>query len=361
MEVLVNTVNCVGIMGKGIAKEFKEKYPDMFHDYRERCASKLVRLGEPYLYESNDIFGSYQVLNFPTKNHWRSSSKVSDIVAGLDYFIENYKKWGIKSIAFPPLGCGNGGLKWDKMGRIIYQKLKSLEIDIELYAPHSTSHSEITDEYLDTNIDYSDEYIVRKSQETIKSEWNIPLECLYRLQDNKYNPPVGRVKFQKMVYLLTELGIETDVKFVQGKYGPFSSDVKVMIHYFSNANLVIEENYGAMTKLIVTKEYENYRKKYLSLFSEYEKKITKTKVLFEKIRTTEKAEEVTSIIYKIIELKKNLDKVSDNDILHALLKWKKHWDNDVKRESLISSIKNLAILRWIDIEFSDELLKYDIL
>ena len=106
-QTLVNTVNCVGIMGKGVALEFKNRFPDMFKDYVERCNRGEVKIGQPYLYKS--LFLPW-ILNFPTKDHWRSVTNLQDIVHGLDYLLSHYKEWGITSIAVPPLGCGHGVL-----------------------------------------------------------------------------------------------------------------------------------------------------------------------------------------------------------------------------------------------------------
>ena len=91
-QTLVNTVNIVGVMGKGIALEFKNRFPEMFNDYKRRCDAKDVKLGRPYLYKTID--GPW-ILNFPTKDHWRSVSKLSDIIEGLQYLERNYRKWEI--------------------------------------------------------------------------------------------------------------------------------------------------------------------------------------------------------------------------------------------------------------------------
>jgi O-acetyl-ADP-ribose deacetylase (regulator of RNase III) len=132
-QTLVNAVNCVGVMGKGLALAFKQRYPAMYKDYAARCKAKQVRLGEPYLHR--DPTGPL-ILNFPTKDHWRSPSRLPDIASGLDYFAEHYKECGIKSIAFPQLGCGLGGLKWVEVGPLMSGKLERLDCEIEAYAPH---------------------------------------------------------------------------------------------------------------------------------------------------------------------------------------------------------------------------------
>src|SRR5690554_1972745 len=194
METLVNTVNCVGVMGKGIAKEFKSRYPDMFLEYKNMCDRKQIKLGELSIHEVNDIFSKRRIINFPTKGHWKSPSKLSDIIQGLDYFINNYQPWNITSIAFPPLGCGNGGLKWSYVGKIMYQKLKDLPIDIEIYAPFGTPLKELTEEYLLSPIEMNNIENFNSISNTIKPNWIPLLECLFRLQQNIYSPKVGRIK-----------------------------------------------------------------------------------------------------------------------------------------------------------------------
>jgi O-acetyl-ADP-ribose deacetylase (regulator of RNase III) len=131
-QTLVNTVNCVGIMGKGLALEFKKHFPVMYEDYVVRCKAKGVRLGEPYLYSR---LPSPWILNFPTKGHWRSASRISDIVSGLKYLEKHYHEWEITSLAVPALGCQNGLLEWHIVGPLLYQHLSRLDIPVELYAP----------------------------------------------------------------------------------------------------------------------------------------------------------------------------------------------------------------------------------
>ena len=148
-QTLVNTVNCVGIMGKGIALEFKNQFQEMFKDYVQRCERNEIRIGQPYVYKN--LFGQ-QIVNFPTKEHWKSFSKVSDIESGLDYLLAHYKEWGITSIAIPPLGCGNGQLEWEVVGPLIYSRAKQMDIPVEVYAPYGTSPAELTESFLKNGI-----------------------------------------------------------------------------------------------------------------------------------------------------------------------------------------------------------------
>lgn len=130
-QTLVNTVNCVGAMGKGIALEFKKRYPEMYKVYRELCNKKLLKVGSLQLYKKEDKW----ILNFPTKLDWRDPSKIEYIRLGLEKFVETYKSKEIVSIAFPKLGCNNGGLNWEEEVKPLMEEyLNKLEdIYIEIY------------------------------------------------------------------------------------------------------------------------------------------------------------------------------------------------------------------------------------
>ncbi len=131
-KALVNPVNCVGVMGKGLALDFKSRYPDMFLEYQEKCSNGELRPGILHFWESDN---GEIVVNFPTKKHWRGNSRMRYVETGLDYFLANYEAQGIESIAFPALGCGNGGLSWNAVEKLMIKKLSNLPIEIEIYRP----------------------------------------------------------------------------------------------------------------------------------------------------------------------------------------------------------------------------------
>lgn len=128
-QVLVNTVNTVGVMGKGLALEFKKRYPKMFEEYRNACEHKKLSVGKLMLWYGQD----HWVLLFPTKQHWRYPSELSYIENGLIRFVETYAKSNISSIAFPKLGCGNGELDWNNVKPIMEKYLKPLPIKVYIY------------------------------------------------------------------------------------------------------------------------------------------------------------------------------------------------------------------------------------
>ncbi|GIP08866.1 hypothetical protein J1TS5_10360 [Paenibacillus macerans] len=144
-QVLVNTVNTVGVMGKGIAKQFKTIYPEMFKQYQIYCEKGQLDIGKLWVYKTSHKW----ILNFPTKKHWRAPSKLEYIEAGLQKFVDTYAEKGIYSISFPLLGCGNGGLDWEnEVKPLMEYYLKSLPIDIFIHLTQKKSnveHSNIGD------------------------------------------------------------------------------------------------------------------------------------------------------------------------------------------------------------------------
>jgi O-acetyl-ADP-ribose deacetylase (regulator of RNase III) len=128
-QVIVNTVNCQGVMGKGLALAFKQRYPAMFPIYQQECKTGKLRIGHPTLYTKSSPW----ILNFPTKNTWKANSKIEYLEQGLEYFADNYKKAGITSIAFPKLGAQNGKLSWDDVGPLMAKYLGQLDIEIHIY------------------------------------------------------------------------------------------------------------------------------------------------------------------------------------------------------------------------------------
>ena len=128
-QTVVNTVNTVGVMGKGLASAFKARYPDMFKAYRKLCKEQRLDIGQLWLWKGSDQW----VLNFPTKKQWRKPSKLSYIEAGLQKLADQYEQRGIREIAFPRLGCGNGGLNWDDVRPLMERYLRSLPIPVYIH------------------------------------------------------------------------------------------------------------------------------------------------------------------------------------------------------------------------------------
>lgn len=346
-KTIVNTVNCVGVMGKGIALEFKKQYPLMFKDYMKKCNSGELRPGNPYVYE--DVSGR-KILNFPTKDHWRSPSRLSYITEGLDWFIEHYEEYGIESIAFPPLGCGNGGLTWDVVGPIMYQKLKNLPIEIEIYAPFGATQRELSEEFF-TERDYKQE-IVGASNSKVNPKWYLILQVVRELNEREYALKVGRTIFQKICYVITRNGVDTGFIFSKGSYGPFSAQVKDSITVLANANLILEEQLGRMISLKVSDDVEVKRDK----FSDAEwDAVRKTVDLFGRVKSTDQAEVIATVLFSYDQLEKRMECISDKDVYDFVLDWKPHWKGE-KEFEVCETIHNMAMLSLMKIAHSQQLM-----
>jgi len=132
MQTLVNPVNCIGVMGAGLAKKFKEKHPDMFSFYKETCRKKEMKIGFPIIFKSSEK----QILLFPTKNHWMDKSNIKSIQLGLQNLVDNIENFGISSIAFSALGCGLGGLKWKDIKPLLINYSNMMKIPVEIFSPY---------------------------------------------------------------------------------------------------------------------------------------------------------------------------------------------------------------------------------
>ena len=153
-QTIVITVNCAGVMGKGIALQAKDLFPDAFLYYKDLCEKDEMHMGEPVLYDkpSKTLQGPgkeyIKLLLFPTKQHWKMPGDIVSIEKGLQWLVDNYEKCGIKSLAIPALGCGNGGLNWKDIGPLLYKYLGKMNIPVEIYYPSGTPEKYLDVEFL---------------------------------------------------------------------------------------------------------------------------------------------------------------------------------------------------------------------
>jgi len=348
-QTLVNTVNCVGIMGKGIALEFKKRFPDMFRDYEQRCERGEVRLGEPYLHKA--LFGQ-QILNFPTKDHWKSVSKIRDIEEGLDYLLKHYEQWGITSIAIPPLGCGNGQLEWRLVGPLIYNRAQQMGIPVEIYAPYGTNPAQLTVSFLENASPASSAKLQgsRRDRLGLNPAWLGLIEILKRIEEQPYHWPVGRTIFQKIAYVATQEGLPTGFSYRRSSYGPFAKELKLAQTRLINSNLLQEERLGAMFAVKVGPAYKDTKRHHESFLHRYAGVIEKTTDLFMRVDTVH-AEALATVMFAAVELKggKNAS-VSEMDLFNAVMEWKQRRRPPLNKTIVASTIRNLGVLGWINVQ-----------
>lgn len=342
MHALVNTVNTVGIMGKGVALAFKKRYPDMYRDYVERCSRGEVRLGEPYVYRASD----HVIVNFPTKQHWRSVSRLSDIEAGLDYLEGHYKEWQIKSLAVPPLGCGNGQLEWRVVGPILLRHLKRLDIPVELYAPHgSTLLGEI-------QLDLLDQADPQDSEQQWRLEpWLVAIaETVRRLESLRYHWPVGRVMLQKLVYFATVAGLPTGLEFQRGSYGPFSPDLKAAVGRLQNNGILTEHERGRMIEIRTSSALDDARTSYADQLAKWSDLIDQLVDLVARFDTTH-AEIAATVHYAAQDLHNQLDRTPTvAEVVDYVEDWKRRRSPRLERTDILRAVVSLGTRGWLQVD-----------
>jgi len=348
-QTLVNTVNCVGVMGKGIALGFKNRFPTMFEEYQRRCKAGEMRLGEPYLFPS---LMTPWILNFPTKDHWRSVANIRDIIQGLDYLIANYREWGITSLAVPPLGCGEGQLEWRVVGPTLYRYLDQLAIPVELYAPYGTPATELEDSFLAQPPAI---LVAGGGQGRVEGAWVAIVDIIARLEEEPYHWPLGRTAFQKIAYFATECDIPTRLTFAKGSYGPFAADLKHRTAQLVNNGLLQEEHLGNMFLVSTGSTFEDARLTYANELREWEPTIQRVKDLFLRMRTRQ-AEVAATVHFSAKLLTQELQKrPSENDVLAFVFDWKSRRKPPFETMEVASTIRSLAALRWLKVEPSMDL------
>ncbi|CAM3711830.1 macro domain-containing protein [Deinococcus frigens] len=214
-DALVNTVNTKGVMGKGVALQFKRRYPENYRVYAEACKTEQVVVGQMFVTELPASFeaGPRYIINFPTKRHWRGGSRISYVQAGLEDLIRVVHERDLRSVALPALGCGNGGLEWDEVRPLIEQAFKALpEVRVLLYPPAQNPDP--------------DSPTLRP--QTKRPKLNRGSAAMLRLFREYLLPEytLGRTEAQKLMYFLQAAGFDLKLNFEKNNYGPYDNNVR---------------------------------------------------------------------------------------------------------------------------------------
>lgn len=216
-EALVNTVNCVGVMGRGIALQFKKKFPENFKVYRSACERRELRPGAVLVYDLARLENPHFIINFPSKDHWKGKSKMEYIEAGLKALAHEVERLGIRSIAIPPLGCGLGGLSWDDVRPRIERAFKTLpEVRVFLYEPKGTPQV------------YRMATVARKPEMTAGRAALLGLmnQYLRALMD----PFVSLLEIHKLIYFMQEAGEDLRLRYSKAVYGPYAENLRHVLN-----------------------------------------------------------------------------------------------------------------------------------
>lgn len=216
-EAVVNTVNTVGVMGKGIALQFKRRFPGNFKAYKLAVENGQVEPGTMFVWHTGRLNNPQYVINFPTKRHWRARSRLVDIESGLEDLARTVQELAIRSIAVPPLGCGNGGLDWTDVRRLIESHLAQLEdVDVHVYEPVGAPSPSAM------------------ARNPTRPRMTIHRAAMLLTFVNYLEPgyTLGRVEAQKLLYFLQVAGAPYErLQFVQGKFGPYADPVRNVLNH----------------------------------------------------------------------------------------------------------------------------------
>ena len=217
-EALVNSVNCVGIMGRGVALQFKKAWPENFRAYAAACRRGAVQPGRPFVFETGRLTNPRYVINFPTKRHWRGKARIEDIEAGLRALAREVRQRNIRSIALPPLGTGLGGLQWQEVRRLIEKELGELEdVRIVVFEPHAEPKK------LPASM--------RKGRIPSMTRGRAALVGLMEgYLKGLLDPLVTLLEIHKLMYFMQEAGEPLRLRFAKGPYGPYAENLRHLLN-----------------------------------------------------------------------------------------------------------------------------------
>jgi O-acetyl-ADP-ribose deacetylase (regulator of RNase III) len=216
-EALVNTVNCVGVMGRGIALQFKNAFPENFKAYADACKRGEVQPGRLFVFDTGQLTPPRFIINFPTKRHWRGKSRMEDIESGLKALVTTIRQRGIHSIAVPPLGSGLGGLDWAQVRPRIEAALRGLEdVRVMVFEPGGAPAVDS----------------VRHQREVPKMTPGRAalVELMHRYLGGLLDPFVTLLEVHKLMYFLQEAGEPLKLRYKAGLYGPYAENLRHVLH-----------------------------------------------------------------------------------------------------------------------------------
>ena len=214
VEAIVNTVNCEGVMGKGIALQCKKAFPDNYDAYLKACKKGDVKPGSMFVYETNQIFNSKYIINFPTKSHWREFSRYEYLETGLQALLSEIQNRNIRSIAIPPLGCGLGGLDWAVVKPMIMKTFKNApDVEVFLYEPIGTPAA--------------DQMPVATKEPRMTVARALLIKLMQQYGNNAYR--LTLLEIQKLSYFLQECGQDLRLKYVKHTYGPYAHNLNKVL------------------------------------------------------------------------------------------------------------------------------------
>ena len=330
-EALVNTVNTVGVMGKGIALQFKLAFPDNYKAYEGACKRGEVQTGKMFVFHREHT--PRVIINFPTKRHWKGKSKIEDIKSGLKALIEVVRKEGIRSIAVPPLGCGNGGLDWSDVRPLIEGAFSEVpDVSVQLFYPEGAPKA--------------DEMKIATKRPKMTPGRAVILEVLSRYVLPEYR--LTLLEIQKLAYFMQEAGEPLRFDFVKQQYGPYAENLH---HVLQAIEGHFVRGYGDRSRDVSLELYPDAVKEaedFLADETETQQRLARVTSLIEGYETPYGLELLSTVHWVVMHDSVPEGRKKADNVTSAVHSWNEHKRKTFTKQRIESAWQRLKAERWFE-------------
>lgn len=319
-DAIVNTVNCVGVMGKGIALQFKKKWPDNYKAYERACKAGEVKTGKMFVYDLGMLDSGKPefIINFPTKNHWREKSKISYIEDGLKDLLRVINKHNIRSISIPPLGCGNGGLDWAIVSKLIHETFANTDISVRLFSPSGAPKPR--------------DMVARTERPnmTVGRAILVKLISLYREMDYS----LSRIEVQKLMYFAQVSGQNLKLNYAKNQFGPYADNLRHVLNRIDGHFIEgVGDNDLAQPEIVLVDGALKEAEEYLKEFPDSEQRIEEVRELIEGFETPYGMELLSTVHWVVVN---DTNTVDADKAVKAVYNWDEdHKDWNLRKQSMM--------------------------
>lgn len=331
-EALVNTVNCVGVMGRGIALAVKNAYPENYRLYKEACENKEVTIGRMYVYVAGDIFEKKYIINFPTKLHWKGKSKIEYIKSGLADLVRVINEYCISSIAIPPLGCGLGGLDWKVVRPVIENALKDLSnIEVKIIEPDKSFEIE------PVKPDNGKKNKLTKGRAAL-------IVLIGRYLEAMMDTSVTLLELHKLMYFLQESGEPLRLNYQKAQYGPYAINLRHVLDVMNGIYIkgFDDREDNPQKEIELLDDAYSKAEDFLAEHEELKQRLEKVSALISGFETPFGMELLSTVHWVV----KNENADSQDKVISATYAWNNR-KQMFNRNHIIAAWNKLKVENWI--------------
>jgi O-acetyl-ADP-ribose deacetylase (regulator of RNase III) len=328
-EALVNTVNCVGVMGKGIALQFKQAFPENYKAYAKACKKGEVRTGRMFIYRAGDIFNPKYIVNFPTKRHWKAKSRLDDVKSGLEDLVNQVQRLNIKTIAIPPLGAGLGGLRWQDVKEMIVNAFEESTVQVLLYEPKGSPAS--------------DKIKIATKRPNMTKGRALLIKLLDQYRNQGYRHSL--LEIQKLMYFTQQAGEDLKLNYTKYKFGPYAENLNHVLQAIDGHFIRGYGDRKSKSEIYLIEEAVEKADEYLYNNSDANKHLEKVKRLITGFETPYGLELLSTVHWTLKEQPESKD--DPDKLFTEIQNWNKRKKQIVKKNHVLKALKKLKMENWI--------------